>query len=658
MITAAEVQMVRNADLRAVLQGIDTVTGSPYATSTLLDVTKITQNSKAPYFYTPSRNIVTVTQHGAALSGINFGTATVVKALKALLVSSLLAGFAPLAQAHIPYPGCYSPPNAPSGKLWYFDPVNGTTVSGGADGSAAHPFKDLAYAFQTGANSWVAGYPHQALVSSAAYDHYPKKGVHGLRADDDWNPSAAPDPNRINPGDGVVLKSGNYGDINVSTNNVDANGNTLPIWIEGASGAIPMFNTIHVNAGSRGLIFYSLRVESTATHGAAGNLFAIGGSLASPTQDIFVEYVSVGDWGTSLAANANGMPAWSQADWRANMRNGIVVLGAVNPKAANPLEPIGGTSCISLTNNVVRYVESGIQVGEASAVEIQNNTISHFADDSVDVYSSYSVAFQGNTAHDRFDVGDGIHPDFLQLAGTGVPGTFEDVTIYHNSFKQLQDPTVGTVINGVRTPPPGDVQGIDATNNGWDRLKVIDNLVIDDTCLALNFGSATNSQIINNTTVWAGGPRSSCANWLTVGDTNHTASKNLVANNVIAGSVWRHSCTNGDIWLNNRVYPMVAAGAVQRITPSAVCISNGNGTLTYASFVGAGIYDGVVIDVSTPMAQVFANYAPTSALSPVNLTPTPYGPLYGTGAVTTGVLGGGLNGAWPRGSTKPNIGAL
>ena len=140
-----------------------------------------------------------------------------------------------------------------------------------------------------------------------------------------------------------MLKSGNYGDINVSTNNVDANGNTLPTWIEGASGAIPMFNTIHVNAGSRGLIFYRLHVESTATHGPAGNLFAIGGNLASPTQDIFVEYVSVGDWGTSLAADANGMPPWSQADWRANMRSGIVVLGAVNPKAANPLEPIGGT---------------------------------------------------------------------------------------------------------------------------------------------------------------------------------------------------------------------------------------------------------------------------------------------------------------------------
>jgi hypothetical protein len=78
MITAAEIQMIRNADPGAVLPGIDTPTGNPYATSTLLDVTKITQNSKAPYFYKPSENDVYVTQAGAVLSGINFGTATVI----------------------------------------------------------------------------------------------------------------------------------------------------------------------------------------------------------------------------------------------------------------------------------------------------------------------------------------------------------------------------------------------------------------------------------------------------------------------------------------------------------------------------------------------------------------------------------------------------
>ncbi len=39
---------------------------------------QITQNSKAAYYYSPSKNIVYVTQAGAVLSGINFGAATVV----------------------------------------------------------------------------------------------------------------------------------------------------------------------------------------------------------------------------------------------------------------------------------------------------------------------------------------------------------------------------------------------------------------------------------------------------------------------------------------------------------------------------------------------------------------------------------------------------
>ena len=77
MITAAEIQMIRNLDPGVVLPGIDTTAGNPYATSTLLDFTKITQNSSAPYFYTPSRNTVTITQNNAVLSGINFGSATV-----------------------------------------------------------------------------------------------------------------------------------------------------------------------------------------------------------------------------------------------------------------------------------------------------------------------------------------------------------------------------------------------------------------------------------------------------------------------------------------------------------------------------------------------------------------------------------------------------
>jgi hypothetical protein len=53
------------------------MTGNPYATSSLLDVSKITQNSKAPVYYNPTTNTVYVFQAGAVLSGINFGDATV-----------------------------------------------------------------------------------------------------------------------------------------------------------------------------------------------------------------------------------------------------------------------------------------------------------------------------------------------------------------------------------------------------------------------------------------------------------------------------------------------------------------------------------------------------------------------------------------------------
>ena len=78
MITAADILTIRDNDPGAVLPGIDTMTGNPYAASSLLAVSKITQNSKAPYYYSPSKNEVIVNQNGAVLSGINFGDATVI----------------------------------------------------------------------------------------------------------------------------------------------------------------------------------------------------------------------------------------------------------------------------------------------------------------------------------------------------------------------------------------------------------------------------------------------------------------------------------------------------------------------------------------------------------------------------------------------------
>ena len=78
MITAADIQKIRSADPGAVLPDIDTMTGNPYAASSLLNVKKITENSQAPYDYSPAANAVYVNQAGAVLSGIDFGDATVI----------------------------------------------------------------------------------------------------------------------------------------------------------------------------------------------------------------------------------------------------------------------------------------------------------------------------------------------------------------------------------------------------------------------------------------------------------------------------------------------------------------------------------------------------------------------------------------------------
>jgi hypothetical protein len=77
MITSAEIQLIRDSDPGAVLPGIDTPTGNPDSASSLTNYTTITQTSAgAPYYYDPADNTVVVTQNGAVLSGINFGSAT------------------------------------------------------------------------------------------------------------------------------------------------------------------------------------------------------------------------------------------------------------------------------------------------------------------------------------------------------------------------------------------------------------------------------------------------------------------------------------------------------------------------------------------------------------------------------------------------------
>jgi hypothetical protein len=78
MLTSAELQLVRNADPGAKLPGLDVAAGNPLFASTLSNYTTITQSQTAPYHYWPAMNEVIVSTPGVVLSGINFGSATLV----------------------------------------------------------------------------------------------------------------------------------------------------------------------------------------------------------------------------------------------------------------------------------------------------------------------------------------------------------------------------------------------------------------------------------------------------------------------------------------------------------------------------------------------------------------------------------------------------
>src|SRR4029077_13666179 len=87
------------------------------------------------------------------------------------------------------YPGCEQPPTV-ANHYWYFDPANGDDAKG--DGSNAKPWKTIAALFTK-----VSGNANTPLLSTIAA-----------------NRTGTPP---VNPGDAIVLRTGNYGDVTIGS---------------------------------------------------------------------------------------------------------------------------------------------------------------------------------------------------------------------------------------------------------------------------------------------------------------------------------------------------------------------------------------------------------------------------------------------------------
>jgi Right handed beta helix region len=363
------------------------------------------------------------------------------------------------------YPGCAVPPTT-FNHIWYIDPVNGKMPAEGGLGTRGAPWNSLQAVFLV-----RPGY-NAPLLTSAPYRH--------LRAGADvYEPG--PDSGPINPGDEILLMSGDYGDVSTSDWNVGLKNPTF-VTIAAAPGQTPVFSFLSAVASSY-LVFSGIKVEGTQDSSplhANYPLVLVGPHGAGLTGSNVV-------FANMRVASAEDTSSWtSQADWRAKRRIGGIFA-----------EP--GVTCVSVTDSHISNVQFGLAVS-ADNMLVSGNEIDHFGDDGMD-YNASNLLIARNYIHDALDLADGAHPDGMQ----GYPGKFKNVVIDSNRVIRQTEPDL---------PFPNFLQGIDTFDGDWENLRVTNNVIITSACWGLSYAKVHHGRILNNTCFSTSGraprPRSVC----------------------------------------------------------------------------------------------------------------------------------------------------
>ena len=405
----------------------------------------------------------------------------------------LAAAFGSLkANATEVYPGCAVPPTT-FNHVWYIDPVNGKTAAAGGLGTQAAPWNSLQAAF-----SVQPGYP-TPLLSSAPYRH-PNPASPGSA----FSPGGGP----IQPGDEILLMSGDYGDVSTSDWNLGLK-NPGFVTIAAAPGQTPVLSFLAAVSSSY-LVFSGIKVQGTADSSPAHNRFPMvmtgsRGSALSASNLVFTNM---------QISSSDDTSGWTQADWRMRRRVvGVAAMGGAD------------TTCVSVTNSHISNVEFGASVS-ANNMLFSGNDIERFGDDGID-FSASNILIIKNYVHDGVDLADGAHPDGLQ----GYPGKYSNVVIDSNRVIRQADPNL---------PFPNFLQAIDAFDGDWTNLTVTNNVVVTSSCHGITFGSVHGGKIINNTVLsdlWSRGA-DKCRPLLMVGDKTHDGAS---SNDVVI----RNNLTNG-----------------------------------------------------------------------------------------------------------------
>jgi hypothetical protein len=413
------------------------------------------------------------------------------------------------------YPGCAEP--GPIGKVWYVDPVNGKTPADGGVGSKAAPWNSLQGVVSS---TKQPGYQYP-MLSTIPYDHYPHANAEGKRV---YADGPSNDSTRVQPGDEILLMSGQYGDVGVGRYG-SAVTNPAFVTIAAAPGQTPVLATLTLSATNMWR-FQHLAVQSL---GKGRAIVVSDQGPSSPTSDIIFESTVVG--------SPENVDDWTRPQWVANAHY-VGFTAQSSPDGLN-------TKCVSFTGGTIYANHNGAALFAHNSL-FANNKIDRFSDDGID-YAANNLIIRENYIHDSVDLADGAHPDCMQgfpgpmnkatalKTPEGVPYTaFSNVTIERNLCIRQTDPNLKF---------PFAMQGIDAFDSDWTNLVVVNNVVVTSACWGIGFASVHGGKIINNTVLDDGsyiGEKNAAGNvvcrpWIGVGNTTHeglTSNDVIVRNNI------------------------------------------------------------------------------------------------------------------------------
>ncbi len=416
------------------------------------------------------------------------------------------------AQAAQVYPGCAQP--GPVGHVWWIDPVNGKTPAAGGLGTQASPWNSLSGVISGSwgtANYSVPGYT-RPLLSSVPYKH--GGAAHYVDvADNVGNPP-------VNPGDAIMLMSGNYGDIFLGNYKLQIV-NPSFVTVEAAPGQTPVFSTLFIRSTNK-WVFKGIKVQSFyGENGDKHALVTVGDQgPANPTADIILENMQI--------SSADSTAGWTKAQWIAQARTGYWGFGAAGDGTNG--EPY--TTCVSMTGSHIQNVRFGAMLATNNSL-FSLNQIDHFGDDGID-YAASNISITHNYIHDNLDLGDGNHPDAMQGQNgpllRGVPyNAFSNILIDSNLVIRQTDPALAF---------PTQLQAIDAFDEDWTNLTVTNNAVVTSSCWGIGYASVHGGKIINNTVVDDGllPMPGNCKPRVSIGDKTHEgpSSNDVIVRNNIA----------------------------------------------------------------------------------------------------------------------------